>query len=99
MQAPGQGPLSLGLLEVRPATRGVISPEAREVLQPRVMQVLATLALADGGVVSRNDLIAVWPRALSGEGAPEPALRGPVAHRSQARGTGPIAAFGAQAPS
>src|SRR6185503_17882963 len=53
-----------------PPTREVVSPQAREVLQPRVMQVLVTLANARGAVVSRDDLIeACWDGRVVGEDA------------------------------
>lgn len=58
----------LGQLDVRPATREVLGPgERREILEPRIMQVLAALARRRGEVVSRDDLIeACWGgRAVS----------------------------------
>src|SRR5215213_2017886 len=58
MQLAHQAAFSLGALEVRPPTCEVVSPHGREVLQPRVMQVLVALTRARGAVVSRNDLIA-----------------------------------------
>ena len=58
MQLAHQAVFSLGPLEVRPPTCEVVSPHGREVLQPRVMQVLVALTQARGGVVSRHDLIA-----------------------------------------
>lgn len=61
----------LGLLEIRPATREVIGPgERREVLEPRVMQVLTALARRRGEVVSRDDLIGTcWGGRLVGDDA------------------------------
>jgi DNA-binding winged helix-turn-helix (wHTH) protein len=50
-------PFRIGALEVRPATREVIVGDRREVLEPRVMQVLVVLAHSVGEVVSRDDLI------------------------------------------
>jgi TolB-like protein/DNA-binding winged helix-turn-helix (wHTH) protein len=57
MQLAHEAALALGGLRVRPATREVEWPGGREVLQPRVMQVLVVLARARGEVVSRDDLI------------------------------------------
>lgn len=51
----------IGDVEVRPATREVLSGKRREVLEPRVMEVLVVLAVADGAILSRDDLItACW---------------------------------------
>ena len=60
-------PFRIGSVEVRPATREVIGGERREVLEPRVMQVLVALAGARGEILSRDDLIdACWEgRAVS----------------------------------
>jgi TolB-like protein/Flp pilus assembly protein TadD len=70
MQLAHQAAFSLGALEVRPPTREVVTPGGREVLQPRVMQVLVALANADGAVVSRDDLIAsCWGGRVVGEDA------------------------------
>lgn len=68
MQLAHEAGFSLGSLEVRPSTREVIASHGREVLQPRVMQVLVMLAQADGAVVSRDDLIArCWAGRVVGE--------------------------------
>jgi TolB-like protein/tetratricopeptide (TPR) repeat protein len=70
MQLAHQAGFSLGGLEVRPPTCEVVSPQGREALQPRVMQVLVTLARARGAVVSRDDLIAAcWNGRVVGEDA------------------------------
>ena len=70
MQLAHQAGFSLGSLEVRPPTREVVSLNGREVLQPRVMQVLVMLARAQGAVVSRDDLIAsCWDGRVVGEDA------------------------------
>src|SRR5512140_3114712 len=70
MQLAHQAAFSLGALEVRPPTREVVMPSGREVLQPRVMQVLVALAGAQGAVVSRDDLIATcWNGRVVGEDA------------------------------
>jgi tetratricopeptide (TPR) repeat protein/TolB-like protein len=48
-------------IEVRPASLEVVLPGRRELLEPRVMQVLTALARRRGEVVSRDDLIqACW---------------------------------------
>lgn len=59
--------LSLGRMNVSPATREVTFPGGRDVLEPRVMEVLVTLARARGEVISRDALIeACWGgRAVS----------------------------------
>ncbi len=49
-------PFRLGALSVRPATREVVAGDWREVLEPRVMQVLVALARAAGDVVGRDEL-------------------------------------------
>lgn len=51
-------PFRIGDVEIRPATREVVRAELREVLEPRVMEVLVVLAAADGTILSRDDLIA-----------------------------------------
>ena len=57
----------IGDVEVRPASREVVSGDRREVLEPLVMQVLVALASAKGEILSRDDLIdACWGgRAIS----------------------------------
>lgn len=47
----------LGPIEVRPPTRELIAGDRREVLEPRIMQVLTALARRRGEVVSRDDLV------------------------------------------
>ena len=44
MQLARKSAFPLGALEVRPPTREVVFPGGREVLQPRVMQVLVASA-------------------------------------------------------
>lgn len=60
-------PFKIGALEIRPSTREVIGGSYREVLEPRVMEVLVALAGARGEILSRDDLIeACWEgRAVS----------------------------------
>jgi len=70
VQLAHQAAVSVGGLEVRPSTREVVWAGGREVLQPRVMQVLVALALAGGEVVSRDDLIAqCWDGRIVSEDA------------------------------
>ena len=60
----------LGALLVSPSTREVGRGELRELLEPRVMQVLVALFRADGRVVSRDELIArCWEGRIVGEDA------------------------------
>jgi Tol biopolymer transport system component/DNA-binding winged helix-turn-helix (wHTH) protein len=60
----------LGTMDVRPSVREVEFGDARESLEPRVMQVLVALARAKGAVVSRDDLIATcWEGRIVGEDA------------------------------
>ena len=70
MQLAHEPALVVGALQIRPATREVEWPGGREVLQPRVMQVLVVLGHAQGAVVSRDDLIAAcWDGRIVGEDA------------------------------
>ena len=63
-------PFRVGAVEVRPATREVVGPRGRAVLEPRVMQVLVALARAQGEVVGRDDLIAsCWEGRVVSEDA------------------------------
>ncbi|HEY1425140.1 MAG TPA: winged helix-turn-helix domain-containing protein [Caulobacteraceae bacterium] len=60
----------LAEVEVRPSTRELLSGAQREVLEPRVMQVLVVLARRQGEVVSRDDLIAsCWGGRVVGDDA------------------------------
>jgi DNA-binding winged helix-turn-helix (wHTH) protein len=49
---------ALGGLRIHPSKRMVIAGDQREILQPRIMQVLVLLARRRGEVVSRDELIA-----------------------------------------
>lgn len=70
MQLAHQTVFAVGTIEVRPSTREVVWAGGREVLQPRVMQVLVALALAGGEVVSRDDLIVqCWDGRIVSEDA------------------------------
>ncbi|HWY66350.1 MAG TPA: winged helix-turn-helix domain-containing protein [Rhizomicrobium sp.] len=61
---------SLGVIEVRPATREVVAGGVPEVLEPRVMQVLVALARRRAEVVSRDELIlSCWGGRAVGDDA------------------------------
>ena len=61
---------ALGGLAVRPSSREVVRGDEREVLEPRVMQVLVLLARHRGQVISRDQLIeACWAGRVVGEDA------------------------------
>ncbi|HEX4079448.1 MAG TPA: tetratricopeptide repeat protein [Rhizomicrobium sp.] len=61
---------ALGDLAVRPSLREVQENGRRELLEPRVMQVLVALARAGGAVVSRDSLIELcWEGRIVGEAA------------------------------
>lgn len=63
-------PFRLGAVHVRPSTREIVGPLGREVLEPRVMQVLVALARAGGEIVTRDDLIeSCWDGRIVGEDA------------------------------
>src|SRR5262245_60295164 len=60
----------LGGAHVRPSTRELIVGPRRDVLEPRVMQVLVALARQRGEVVSRDALIGTgWGGRIVGEDA------------------------------
>ncbi|WP_309643354.1 winged helix-turn-helix domain-containing protein [Phenylobacterium sp.] len=70
IQLARERPFRLGAVDVRPATREVVGRHGREVLEPRVMQVLVALARAGGEIVTRDDLIAsCWDGRIVGEDA------------------------------
>ncbi len=54
----GERPFLLGGVEVRPANREVVAGARRELIEPKVMQVLVVLAKHCGEVVSKDELIA-----------------------------------------
>ena len=65
-----EAPFRLAGLEVRPSTLEVLADGRRELLEPRVMQVLVALAARRGEVVSRDDLIqSCWGGRVVGEDA------------------------------
>jgi DNA-binding winged helix-turn-helix (wHTH) protein len=60
----------LGALSIRPSLREVQAGARRQIIEPRVMQVLVALARTDGEIVSRDDLIeACWGGRIVGEDA------------------------------
>jgi Tol biopolymer transport system component/DNA-binding winged helix-turn-helix (wHTH) protein len=60
----------LGAAEVRPSLREVRLGDRSDVLEPRVMQVLVALVRADGGLLTRDDLIEqCWGGVIVGEDA------------------------------
>ena len=60
----------LGGLLIRPSLRQVSAGARRQIIEPRVMQVLVALARMDGQVVSRDELIeACWGGRIVGEDA------------------------------
>jgi adenylate cyclase len=71
IQLASEPPLRLGPLLVEPALRRIGHADGREeVVEPRVMQVLVALARADGGIVSRGELLAAcWHGVVVGEDA------------------------------
>jgi eukaryotic-like serine/threonine-protein kinase len=61
---------TLGNLQISPSSREVVGGAEREILEPRVMQVLVLLARRRGQVVSRDQLIeACWAGRVVGEDA------------------------------
>ena len=60
----------LGALDIRPATREVNAGAFRDILEPRVMQVLVALARAKGTVITRDDLtMSCWDGRVVGDDA------------------------------
>src|SRR5215472_14925587 len=64
-----EGAFRIGSLEARPSTREILGAAGRrEVIEPRVMEVLVALARRRGEVVSRDELIAAcWSGRIVGE--------------------------------
>lgn len=60
-------PFRIGDIEILPASLEIIGGDQREILEPRVMEVLVVLFAADGAILTRDDLItACWGgRAVS----------------------------------
>ena len=60
----------IGALKVVPAKREVIGPNSREVIEPRVMQVLVALYRASPELLSRDDLVeSCWDGLIVGDDA------------------------------
>src|SRR5687767_8387065 len=63
-------PMSIGDLELFPPTHEVRRGAQREIIEPRVMQVLIALAQADGAVLTRDELILrCWDGRIVGDDA------------------------------
>jgi len=61
---------SVGPVSVQPSVRTVVRDGRREILEPRVMQVLVALGQSPGDVVSRDDLVeACWGGRIVGDDA------------------------------
>ncbi|MGH6785858.1 MAG: winged helix-turn-helix domain-containing protein, partial [Novosphingobium sp.] len=61
---------AIGPLSIRPSTREITRGDHREIIEPRVMQVLVALARAQGAVLSKDDLIETcWESRVVGEDA------------------------------
>jgi TolB-like protein/DNA-binding winged helix-turn-helix (wHTH) protein len=70
MDLAQQAQFTLGRLTVLPPTCEAVWPDGKRTLQPRVMQVLVTLAQAAGRVVSRRELIdQCWDGRIVGQDA------------------------------
>ena len=68
IQLVSEPDFKLGDILVRPSAREVVLTQGRELLEPRVMQVLTALAKARGMVLSRDDLIeSCWEGRIVGE--------------------------------
>jgi DNA-binding winged helix-turn-helix (wHTH) protein len=62
--------MALDAIAIRPSSREIERAGKREILEPRVMQVLVALTGADGAVVSRQDLVdRCWDGRAVGEDA------------------------------
>ena len=60
----------VGSAEIRPATREIVHEGKARIVEPRVMQMLVALHQANGGVVSKDDLIGrCWEGRVVGEDA------------------------------
>ncbi len=70
MDLAGEPDFTLGDLQIQPSSREVVTSGSREVLEPRVMQVLVVLARRRSQVVSRDQLIdECWAGRVVGEDA------------------------------
>lgn len=60
----------IGAAEIKPSTREIVHAGVASVVEPRVMQLLVALYRAEGGVVTKDDLIALcWEGRVVGEDA------------------------------
>jgi adenylate cyclase len=73
VELASEPPRSIGDLRIEPRLRRIAHRDGREALvEPRVMQVLVALLKAEGGVVSRDELLqSCWNGAIVGEDAIE----------------------------
>jgi DNA-binding winged helix-turn-helix (wHTH) protein/tetratricopeptide (TPR) repeat protein len=63
-------PFAIGELQIYPSTHEVGRDGQREIVEPRVMQVLVALARADGAVLTRDELIfRCWDGRIVGDDA------------------------------
>lgn len=61
---------TLGRITIHPPTRQVVGRDVQQSVEPRVMQVLVALALAKGGIVTRDELTSwCWDGRIVGEDA------------------------------
>ena len=61
---------TLGGITIHPPTRQVVGRDVQQSVEPRVMQVLVALALAKGGIVTRDELTSwCWDGRIVGEDA------------------------------
>lgn len=76
-QLAGRGPFGIGAATIYPATRTVVGPGGSVHVEPRVMQVLLTLAEANGEVVTRDLLFArCWGGVFVGDDSLNRAIAG-----------------------
>jgi len=70
MKLASEPEFSLGRLRVRPAERMLVGPDGEQVIEPRVMEVLALMARTPGRVIGRDELVeACWDGRIVGEDA------------------------------
>lgn len=86
----GESEFSLGDLQISPSLLEIRAGDRREIIQPRVMQVLVTLARAKDAVVSRDELIRqCWGGQIVGDDA----INRSVAKVRALAGLGRVSAF------
>ena len=70
IELANEPPFAIGPLQIYPSTHEVGRDGQREIVEPRVMQVLVALARADGAVITRDDLIfRCWDGRIVGDDA------------------------------